>query len=223
MMPVVQSRRILKGGYSPGAEALIAGPGFKSEEIPPPQPVGPTPGELEQATLNRIESARAEALADGYRQGVIDGRKAIDKEIAFLKDFYQTIESEIDLLWEKIEQHTAGLAIEIGRKIVGDVVESHSDLAVEMARRGIITAREQTNLTVLVNPDDVEVLKNASFDLLKSAEGVRHIEIAERASVSKGGVIIECEVGQFDLRPEIQLQVIENRLGSVAAEIEHDA
>jgi len=218
-MTVVRSRRIIKGGYSAGDMALIAGPLTNQVEEAVPIEMGPTPEEIEQEIQARLEVVHKEAFVEGFRKGLAEGRRSIEAESTLLKNYLQELDHETEVIWSKVQDRLVLLSMEIGKKVVGEVVSTHETLAIDLARRGIAMAQEQTRVSLLVNPADAEMLRNASSDLLKTAEGVRHIEIVERGGVSKGGIIVECDVGQFDLRPETQLELIERKLMTVSVDV----
>ncbi len=222
MMTIVRSRRISKGGYSPGDQTLVSGPVFIRDEDLLPTFIGPTAEEVEFDVQSRIESARQEGYLDGFRKGVVEGQRSIEGEAGLLRGYLEQLDEGIGAVWAKVEVHVATLAMEIARKVVGEVVSAHDSLAIDLARRGIALAHEQTKVSLLVNPGDAEALRAASADLLRTAEGVRYIEVIERGSIAKGGIIVECEVGLFDLRPEVQLELIEKKLEIAAIETTND-
>lgn len=221
-MTIVRSRRISKGGYSAGAQALVSGPVYLGDEELLPISLGPSADEVEMEFQARIEAVRQEAFLDGFRQGVVEGQRSVEGNVVLLKGYLEKLDSEVSIIWAKVEFQVASLAMEIGKKVVGEVVATHESLAIDLARRGIAMAHEQTKVCLLVNPLDAEALRSATADLLRTAEGVRHIEVIERGSVAKGGIIVECDVGLFDLRPEIQLELIGKKLETATIEPEID-
>lgn len=210
MIAVVRARRIARGGYVPGAEALVAGPVFKAE--PNPADLLPTLEQIEAEIAVRVQAARRQAYDEALRIGIAEGRRQIETEAALLRGICAQIEERIATVWDQVRQGVAELGLEIGRKIVGQAAEEHQLLAVELAKRGVAQAREQTRVTIFVNPLDAEALRSAEIDILKAGDGVRLLEVVERASVAPGGAIIECEVGQFDLRPDVQLEAVTRAL-----------
>jgi len=165
MMSIVRSRRISKGGYSPGDQALVAGPVYIREEDLQPIIVGPSAEEIERDFQTRIDSVRHEAFLEGFRQGAVEGQRSVEGNVALLRDYLEQLDTEVDTIWAKVELQIAILAMEIGKKVVGEVVGSHESLVIDLARRGIAMAHEQTKVSLLVNPDDAAMLRSATVEI----------------------------------------------------------
>jgi flagellar biosynthesis/type III secretory pathway protein FliH len=210
MTTIARANRILRYNYVPGA-ALVSVPAWNPEPEEP-EIILPTPEEIEAEIAARVEVARRESFEDGFKRGMVEGRKAVEPEFGRIRTIVAQIESQMEQAWREIEHGAAHLGMEIGRKVVGAAVETHEQVAIELARRGAGMAREQTQLKILVSPADVEALRAVQVDIIRAADGVHGIEIDARESIAPGGVIIECEVGRFDLRPEVQMEAIERVL-----------
>jgi flagellar assembly protein FliH len=208
MMATVKGRRIARGGYIAGERALVASFVVEESQVSQADEVAGMQAEFGE----QLKRVRKQALEEGYTNGFAEGRKEISPQIELLKKVLQDIEAGVDTVWDACRQGTAELAMQIARKVVGAAAENHQALALDLARTGIQMAREKTKVTIYVNVQDAAALRNAEADLIAAGDGVRAIEIVERGSVPPGGVIIECEVGQFDLRPQVQLEALAKAL-----------
>ena len=82
--------------------------------------------------------------------------------------------------------------------------------AVTGALRGIV---ERDRVTVLVNPDDLEIVREAMDGLRASLGGIDHCDVEAERRVGRGGCIVRTPVGDVDARVETKLE----RAGEVVA------
>ena len=86
--------------------------------------------------------------------------------------------------------------------------------AVRGALRGIV---ERERVTVLVNPDDLELVREAMDDLRASLGGIEHCEVQAERRVGRGGGVVRTPEGDVDARVETKLErareVVEAALG----------
>ena len=75
--------------------------------------------------------------------------------------------------------------------------------AVRGALRGIV---ERERVTVLVNPDDLEIVREAMDGLRASLGGIEHCEVQAERRVGRGGRIVRTPVGDVDARVETKLE-----------------
>jgi len=216
MMAPVASKRIARGGYSSGAMTRIAAL-YREPESEPMVEEPPPKIDFEAELAVRVEAARREAFADGFRQGVAKGREEIAGPAEALHNLAAQIDAGLDSIWEACRRGAGELAMQIARKIISEAAKNHQALAVELARIGVAKARDQSEVVIYVNPVDVEALKAAEVEILAVGEGLRSVFFRTKNSVPPGGVVIEAESGSFDLRPEVQLEAIESALNIVAA------
>jgi len=166
--------------------------------------------EAEAARLVEAEARpRAErAYQDGLKKGYENGRASIEEAVAFIHTLAVDIEQGLDTVWKQCRDQAVELTLMMTCKIVGVIADQYHELARELAARCMTFARDQVRIKVLVNPEDAETLRKAEVELMSLAEGVKEIEIAERASIGRGGVIIETDSGQIDARLEEQLDAL---------------
>jgi flagellar assembly protein FliH len=85
--------------------------------------------------------------------------------------------------------------------------------AVRGALRGIV---ERERVTVLVHPDDLELVRTAVDDLRASLGGIEHCEVQAERRVARGGAVVRTPKGDVDARVETKLararEVVEGAL-----------
>jgi flagellar assembly protein FliH len=66
---------------------------------------------------------------------------------------------------------------------------------------------------VLVNPDDLEIVRGAMDELQAGLGGIEHCVVESERRVARGGCIVRTPVGDVDARVETKLE----RAGEVVA------
>jgi flagellar assembly protein FliH len=73
-------------------------------------------------------------------------------------------------------------------------------------------------VTVLVNPADLDLVRGAVDDLVRTLGGIEHIEVQEERRVGRGGAVVRSSSGEIDGRLETKLErareVLEAELSS---------
>ena len=99
------------------------------------------------------------------------------------------------------------------RDLIGLIIE-----AVRGALRGIV---ERERVTVLVHPEDLEMVRAAMESMKVTLGGIEHCEVQAERRVSRGGAIVRTADGDVDARMETKLQrareVVEAALGTASS------
>jgi len=158
------------------------------------------------------QSAYEQGRIAGYEQGVADSRKAAEEAADLLRRLTGEIETQMASVWERSREGALKLSLAIATRIIGSAAEAYRPLATELTRKCLTMMRDQAKATIFVNPDDAAQLRSVKSDLLTVAEGIRSLEIMERATVPRGGSVVETDAGQLDARLDEQLKVVESAL-----------
>lgn len=190
---------------------------------------------------SRTEAAEtlAAARAHGYRDGHEQAQTEFDAAVAHasaahveqiqtdlrqdLAAFCDAVIAEQRRAWDAAESQLADLALDIAGKVVKAELSVNPDVVVQITRHALRRLQTGTgggggdHLRVLVNPDDVERLRERRDELMTLFEGIRHLDVCEDRRVGIGGVRIETGNGvTLDARVETQLAEIGRNLGEAA-------
>lgn len=170
----------------------------------------------------RIDKAYQKGIDAGFIQGrekgIEEGKSAIQPALELQQQLINEIENGIESVWESYRDGASRLAFSIARKVVGTVADQYEQLVVDLAKRCMEKVRTQVKVTIAVNPEDAEILRQVELDLRMVSDGVQEIKVVERPSIPRGGVIVETDGGHFDARPEEQLKVVEEAFRSIWGE-----
>jgi flagellar assembly protein FliH len=206
----------------------MSGTEFSFEALEAPVVVAPSPstgGAGPDAVLAAL--AEAEAQADAMRaaareEGLREGREEALAALApALEALNQTVEAmalEQVARAERLEAHAVDLGLFLAEKIIGGALAVEPALVVEAVRGALRGIVERERVTVLVHPDDLELVRDAMDDVRGSLGGIEHCEVQAERRVSRGGAIVRTPDGDVDARVETKLvrarEVVEAALSS---------
>jgi len=171
--------------------------------------------------------ARAEAEADALRavareEGLREGREeALAALMPALEALNQAAEGVLAaqlVRADRLEAHAVDLALFLAEKVLGGALAVQPERVVESVRGALRGIVERERVTVLVHPDDLEMVRDAIDDVRASLGGIEHCEVQAERRVSRGGAIVRTPDGDIDARVETKLQrareVVEQALGA---------
>jgi flagellar assembly protein FliH len=197
--------------------SLVADFSFQTLEplAPPRTPVSDADAVLDVLAEARAdaERIREDARNEGYAAGRADAVASLEPALAALTQAIADLRLQQAEMATELERRAVELGLALSKKIVGVTIGLDPAKvigAVEMALRGIV---ERGRITVLVNPDDLEIVREAMDGLRASLGGIDHWDVQAERRVGRGGCIVRTPVGDIDARVETKLE----RAGEVVA------
>jgi flagellar biosynthesis/type III secretory pathway protein FliH len=152
-----------------------------------------------------LDSARTEAdtiRAMAHAEGLAAGREAAMAELvpaaAALEQAAEAVRADAAAAAARLEAQAVELGIALAAKIVGAAVEADPALVVEAVRGALRGLVERERITVLVNPDDLELVRGAMGGLVSSLGGIEHAEVQAERRVVRGGAVVRTPEGDVD-------------------------
>jgi len=159
-----------------------------------------------------LESARMEAdtiRAMAHAEGLAAGREAAMAELvpaaAALEHAAEAVRADAAAAAERLEAQAVELGLALAGKIVGAAVEADPALVVEAVRGALRGLVERERITVLVNPDDLELVRGAMGGLVSSLGGIEHAEVQAERRVMRGGAVVRTPEGDVDAGVDTKL------------------
>ncbi len=199
---------------APGPGAAPQPDGGRRSPAAPAQPPPPSP----QAQL---KAAREGGYHDGYRDG-----------LAALESFKQTysaqvsgqvgavvqaLQGQLDLLERDLAQRIAGVALEIARQVVRDELKSQPGHVVAVAHEALsallVTAR---HVSLRLHPEDQALVASGAAEAL-AARGAR---LVADARITRGGCLVESDIGSIDAQVATRWQRAAATLGQESSWVE---
>ena len=148
------------------------------------------------------EQARAEGLAVGRAEGAAAARAEahaqLDPALRALAAAADGLAGERAALAERVERQAVDLAFELSEKVVAGAIEARPERVLDVVRGALRCLVERERLQVLVNPEDLEIVREAIGGLTGELGGVEHVEVQEERRIGRGGAIVRTPATQVD-------------------------
>src|SRR3954452_83144 len=145
-----------------------------------------------------VEALRTAAIHEGFAQGHAQAVAAAEPAVAALSEAVAALQVEAAAQAERLEVEAVELAIAIAERVIAGQVSVDPELVVEAVRGALRGIPERERITVLVNPDDLELVREASSALVASLGGIEHVEVQAERRVGRGGAIVRHPEGDVD-------------------------
>ncbi len=154
---------------------------------------------IRQQALEAFEKKKQE----GFEQGVQEGKMEASMQMI------DTVSQTVGYL-ESMEGAITETVFRALRKILGEIDEH--ELVVRIVKNALAVMRNQQQVVVRVSPDQVETVRESYNAILDDYSGVSVLDITPDPRLSKGGCILESELGVVDASLETQLEAIKRAL-----------
>jgi flagellar assembly protein FliH len=189
-----------------------------------PSAAAPGPDAV-MAALARAEAEadalRAAAREEGLREGREEALAMLTPALEALTQAAEGVTASQFARADRLEAHAVDLALFLAEKVLGGALAIEPERVTEAVRGALRGIVERERVTVLVHPDDLEMVRGAIDDIRASLGGIEHCEVQAERRVSRGGAIVRTPDGDVDARVETKLQrareVVEAALSSSAA------
>ncbi|MFH1742925.1 MAG: FliH/SctL family protein [bacterium] len=153
---------------------------------------------------------------EGIRQGDNAGRQQVRQEVSgLMADLAQMLDQGRHTLESMIvdqEREIRRLVAQIATKVVLNLVNEDHETVHRVARESIRLASDRQALTLLIHPEDREVIELHCPEYRVAFDDLEKIELREDPRVPRGSVIVETPSGGVDGRIPKQLAIIKETL-----------
>jgi flagellar biosynthesis/type III secretory pathway protein FliH len=175
----------------------------------------PAPGSHAEADAVMAALAEAEADAGALReqareQGLREGREeavaALAPALEALAQAAEAVQADQHARADRLERHAVDLALFLAEKVIGGALAVQPDQVVEAVRGALRGIVDRERITVLVHPEDLDLVRDAMDGLRVTLGGIEHCEVQAERRVSRGGAVVRTTDGDVDARVETKLQ-----------------
>jgi flagellar biosynthesis/type III secretory pathway protein FliH len=185
---------------------------FEALEAPAETPAPGSHAEADavMAALAQAESdadtLRAEAREQGMREGRDEALAALTPALEAFAQATEAVQADQHVRAERLEAHAVDLALFLAEKILGAAIAVEPDHVIEAVRGALRGIVERERVTVLVHPEDLELVRDSMDGLRATLGGIEHCEVQAERRVSRGGAVVRTPDGDVDARVETKLQ-----------------
>jgi flagellar assembly protein FliH len=168
--------------------------------------------EAQEEALRLKEEARRKGYEEGREEGIEAGKEEARRVIErFHVVLSKAIERRNEIIAES-EGQVINLVLSIAKKVIKVISENQKNVVINNIVQSLKRLQHKSEVIVRVNLADIDIATRHKADILKTAERVENITIAEDSTVDPGGCIIETDFGEIDARISSQLREIEDRI-----------
>jgi flagellar assembly protein FliH len=165
-----------------------------------------------------LDAVREAAFEEGFAAGVAQAQSQLDgpaSALAAAADQLQALRADAAT---SVEADAVDLALRIAEQALGAAVAVDPELVVEAVRGALRRLVERDRVLILVNPDDLELVRDHASRLVGELGGIEHCEVQAERRVRPGGAIVRTSEGEVDATLETKLararEVLEHELAN---------
>ena len=162
--------------------------------------------------LARLEK---EAYEKGFSQGRKDGLALEKKQMEEKGRQFDALFSELSGLKARIHSETEEELLKLSMLIAKRIIREETKTDIQIIGRTIRSALkfvvEKSNMRILINPDDMEAVRESLPELASLTKGAE-LQLIEDNAITRGGCILETGFGKINATIEDQLEVLEKKV-----------
>jgi flagellar assembly protein FliH len=159
------------------------------------------------------EAARAEGFAAGHAEAMASLEPALEALAAAVAGVHE-VQVEAS---ERLERQAVELGFALAEKVLAGALAVEPERVIESVRGALRGLLERERVTVLVNPEDLELVNGAMDELRGSLGGIEHCVVEAERRVRRGGCVVRTPEGDVDAGIDTKLtrarEVVEQQLG----------
>lgn len=154
--------------------------------------------------LERTKAEKEAAIKKGYREGESKGLAQVTEKLVRLEHLRERF-------YEEAEPEVIRLVTEIAEKVIGDVA-GENPKAIQSVVRQSLSRVLGDRIVVRLNPEDYRIIMGGDHEFKDVVDRTKRLLFREDEGITKGGCIVETEVGTIDAQIETQLEAIRKAL-----------
>jgi flagellar assembly protein FliH len=162
------------------------------------------------------EAARAEGFAAGHAEAMASLQPALEALGAAVQGMHDAQLAA----GEQLERQAVELGFALAEKVLAGALAVEPERVIESVRGALRGLVDRERVTVLVNPDDLELVQGAIDELRGSLGGIDHCVVEAERRVRRGGCVVRTPEGDVDAGIDTKLararEVIEQELGKTS-------
>jgi flagellar assembly protein FliH len=165
-----------------------------------------------------LEAIREQAYEEGFAAGIAQAQSQLDGPAAALAGAAEQLQAMRADAAASVEADAVDLALRIAEQAIGAAIAADPELVVEAVRGALRRLVERDRVLILVNPDDLELVRDHVARLVGELGGIEHCEVQAERRVRPGGAIVRTSEGEVDATLETKLararEVLEHELAN---------
>ena len=172
--------------------------------------------------LDRADD-RAAGHEAGFQAGLAEAQAHLADGIAAVQAAAAAVAAERERVSAAVERAAVELALRIAEQAIGASVAARPETVVDVVRGALRRLVERERVTILVHPDDLELVRAASATLVAELGGMEHCDVQAERRVARGGAVVRTVEGEVDATLQTKLERARETLEAELRGAEPDA
>lgn len=178
-------------------------PGAPTVGVAQPVVAMPAPPQIDLEA--EAAAARAAGHEAGFQAGLVEAHQQMAAAVAALQEAAAGVAAERERVTSAVEGAAVDLALRIAEQAIAGAVAAEPERVVDVVRGALRRLVERDRVTILVNPDDMELVRAASEGLVAELGGMEHCDVQAERRVARGGAVVRTVEGEVDATLETKL------------------
>jgi flagellar assembly protein FliH len=193
---------------TPLSDSAVGTYAFRQLDAPAP---GTSNGiaDVLSAVRAEAEQIRAQAWAAGDAEGRAAGMAAARTDaapaVAALAASLEAVERLKAQMISELEQDAVEMALRLAEQILAGVIAVEPERVLDVARNALRHLIDRRRVTLVVNPDDLEMVSECVDQLQSELGGIEHLGVQSDRRIGRGGAIARTDSGEIDSGIDAQL------------------
>src|SRR5436305_1159343 len=149
-------------------------------------------------TAEEIAAAIEQARAQGFEEGRMAGRAENEARVAVAEDGLRAaagaLVAERGAVADAVERSAVALALRIAEQAVRAALEADPERILDAIQGALRAMVERERVLVLVNPDDLDVVRAGLAPLVAELGGTGSFDVQAERRVTRGGAVVRTAV-----------------------------
>jgi flagellar assembly protein FliH len=144
------------------------------------------------------QAARDAGHEAGFQAGLLEAQEQMAAGIAALAAAVAQVGVERERVSSAVEAAAVELGLRIAEQALGAAVQARPEAVVDVVRGALRRLVERDRVTILVNPEDLDLVRGASDALMAELGGIEHCDVQAERRVTRGGAVVRTVEGEVD-------------------------
>src|SRR5947209_1567016 len=161
-----------------------------------------------------VAQARAEGVAEGRAAGMAEAQARVGAAEEALRAAASALTAERAAVADAVERAAVDLALRVAEHAVRAAIAAEPERVLDAIKGALRALVERQHVIVLVNPEDLEIVRTGLGAVVDELGGVGGYEVQAERRVTRGGAVVRTLDGEVDATLETKLaQAREAQIG----------
>jgi flagellar assembly protein FliH len=163
------------------------------------------------STAEIEQQSYEKGFQEGQKAGIASQNQEIESVVKSLHQAILHIQNVRKEIFHTIEHEVVELALAIARKVVCNEVKTNKEVVVCVAKEALRRVEAPGRIKIRLNPADLDFITDTKTQISTLVNQMDNVTFEAEKSVSRGGCMIETDMGDIDARIEKQFQVVADK------------